>query len=157
MTAGHMQRIKDIASCPTQFQQHIPGADYRVHIVGKEIFACRIIAEADDYRYQRHGVDIQACDLPGGLDLRLTSDGSWYCFEVNPSPVFTFFQGATGQPIARAVAALLESGVEEENNAILTKAGAEISLDWGVSTVAERSGKGVKVKMAQSGIDGRFF
>jgi len=127
-TAGHIPRLKDIASCPTQFQQYIHGTDYRVHVVGKKIFACRIIAQEVDYRFPRNGVEIQSCDIPGdvadrcrrlshslelplsGIDLRCTPDRDWYCFEVNPSPLFTFFEEATGQPIGEAIAALLESG-----------------------------------------------
>ena len=33
--------------------------------------------------------------------------GDWYCFEANPSPAFTFYEDATGQPIGRSIAALL--------------------------------------------------
>ena len=71
---------------------------------------------------------MRACDLPEecaalcrtvasamglslvGLDLRRTPDGVWYCFEVNPSPGFTYFQEATGQPIDQAIARLLLAG-----------------------------------------------
>jgi len=131
LTAEHMRRFDDIASCPTQFQQYVPGTEYRVHVVGEEVFACRIVSEADDYRYSTEGVDMQPCDLPGdvaalcralarsmnlllaGLDLRCTPEGRWYCFEVNPSPGFTYFQKMTGQPIAEAVARLLASGPEK--------------------------------------------
>jgi len=42
-----------------------------------------------------------------GIDLRCTPDGIWYCFEVNPSPGFTYFQDETNQPIAEAIARLL--------------------------------------------------
>jgi glutathione synthase/RimK-type ligase-like ATP-grasp enzyme len=45
--------------------------------------------------------------LFAGIDLRRTPEGAWYCFEVNPSPGFSFFEAATGQPIAAAVAAML--------------------------------------------------
>jgi hypothetical protein len=45
-----------------------------------------------------------------GIDLRKTSDGNWFCFEVNPSPAFTFYEEATGQPIAKAIANLLVGG-----------------------------------------------
>jgi hypothetical protein len=122
----HIQRLGDVSSCPTQFQQHIAGTDYRVHVVGAEIFACEVVCEADDYRYAgQHAVDIRACRLPqdledrcrrlatavqlpvAGIDLRQSSDGDWYCFEVNPSPGFTYYQEATGQPISRAIARLL--------------------------------------------------
>ena len=45
-----------------------------------------------------------------GIDLRRTDDGRWVCFEVNPSPGFTFYQEETGQPIAEAIARLLAAG-----------------------------------------------
>jgi len=124
-------RLADIAWCPTQFQQYIPGRDYRVHVVGDAIFTAEIVSEADDYRYAaRVGEDttVQASRIPAfledrcralaaalglvvaGIDLRLTPQGEWYCFEVNPSPAFTFYAAATGQPVAEAIAALLAAG-----------------------------------------------
>ncbi|HWN68885.1 MAG TPA: hypothetical protein VNM90_14705, partial [Haliangium sp.] len=42
-----------------------------------------------------------------GLDLRRTPEGEWYCFEVNPSPCFTYYEHHTGLPIGAAVAAFL--------------------------------------------------
>jgi hypothetical protein len=129
--ASHADRFADVAWCPTQFQQYVPGNDWRVHIVGDEVFACEIISTADDYRYAvRQGaeVDIQPRDLPSalndrcrllahaldlpvvGIDLRCTPEGEWYCFEANPSPGFTYYESATGQPIAAAIARLLVSG-----------------------------------------------
>jgi hypothetical protein len=124
-----VRRLGDVSSCPTQFQQYITGRDYRVHVVGSEIFASEVICEADDYRYPaEHTVEIRACRLPqdvadrcrllatamqlavAGIDLRQNVDGDWYCFEVNPSPAFTYYQEATDQPISRAIARLLADG-----------------------------------------------
>jgi glutathione synthase/RimK-type ligase-like ATP-grasp enzyme len=131
LTSAHDERLSRLHWCPTQFQQHIPGDDYRVHVVGHDIFACRITSGADDYRYARYmgaATEITPHQLPpevaarcratafglglevSGLDLRQHPDGSWYCFEVNPSPAFTYFQDATGQPIDMAIAQLLASG-----------------------------------------------
>ena len=42
-----------------------------------------------------------------GLDLRRTPDGEWFCFEVNPSPCFTYYEHHTGHPIAATLAAFL--------------------------------------------------
>ena len=42
-----------------------------------------------------------------GIDLRRTPDGEWFCFEVNPSPAFLYYETATGLPIAAAIAQLL--------------------------------------------------
>lgn len=125
------KRLDDTVWCPTQFQQYIPGTDYRVHVVGDEVFACQIISDADDYRYAtRQGaeVEIRPYDLPmecvdrcralvrasglflAGVDLRQSLDGRWYCFEVNPSPAFTYYQAWCGQPIDEAIARLLVRG-----------------------------------------------
>lgn len=41
-----------------------------------------------------------------GIDLRLTPEGTWYCFEVNPSPAFTYYD-RHDQGIAQAVARVL--------------------------------------------------
>jgi glutathione synthase/RimK-type ligase-like ATP-grasp enzyme len=113
-------------------RQHTPGTDHRIHVVGDEVFACEVRSEADDYRYawrQGAGVEIRPCDLPeecanhcralaaamnlvvAGVDLRRTPEDLWYCFEVNPSPGFTYYQVATKQPIDEAIARLLVAGL----------------------------------------------
>jgi hypothetical protein len=121
-------RLADVGCCPTQFQQYFPGVDYRVHVLGDEVFCSEIRSEADDYRYahrQGMSVEMRTAELPDarlaacrklaaatrlpfvGIDLRLTPDGRWYCFEVNPSPAFSFYECEPTSPIARAVARLL--------------------------------------------------
>lgn len=128
LSAGHLERLEDITWCPTQFQQFIPGRDHRVHVVGDAVFACEILSDADDYRYAGRTGDpaqLKATQIPpalarkccalaaalglpvAGIDLRLTRQGEWVCFEVNPSPAFTYYEAATGAPIADAIAALL--------------------------------------------------
>src|SRR5208337_973771 len=98
----------------------------RAHVVGNDVCTCEILCEADDYRYPGdREVDYKAYQLPAdledrcrrmsaamrlpvsGIDLRRTPDGEWVCFEVNPSPGFSPFEEATGQPIARLIARLL--------------------------------------------------
>lgn len=130
LVPADMERLENVVFCPTQFQQYVPGTDYRVHVVGHEVFACKIVSEADDYRYAtRRGAitTIHPFDLPEeiadrcralaaslhmlvvGIDLRCTAEEQWYCFEVNPSPGFTYFQQAAHQPIDDAIARLLIS------------------------------------------------
>ncbi len=130
VTLEHRERLPFVSWCPTQFQKYIPGTDYRVHIVGTRVFACEVICEADDYRYaarQGSSVDIRACEIPekivtqckllaadlqltvAGVDLRQTPNGDWYCFEVNPSPGFSYYAEICKQPIAEAIAQLLAS------------------------------------------------
>ena len=133
LKSEHLERLADVASCPTQFQRYIAGTDYRAHVVGAEVFACEVRSEADDYRYPGpHKVDIEACHLPSevedrcrrlaasmqlfvaGIDLRLSDrDGEWYCFEVNTSPAFTYYEDRAGLPIGAAIARLLAAGAAD--------------------------------------------
>lgn len=124
----HRGRLDDVSTCPTQFQQHVPGTDYRVHVVGAEVFACSIESNATDYRYAAMSgatlamaaetlpakIERQCAELAQGLglglagiDLRLDPDGQWWCFEVNTAPGFIWFEDHTGLPIAAAVARAL--------------------------------------------------
>jgi hypothetical protein len=124
LRADHVGRLADVVWCPTQFQEYVRGREHRVHVVGDRVFACEIVSDADDYRYADTPVELRACALPievadrcrglaagqqllfAGIDLRLSPDGEWYCFEVNPSPGFPYFEAASG-PISDAVARLL--------------------------------------------------
>src|SRR3954468_1931202 len=123
--------LDDVTHCPTMFQKYVEGCDYRAHVVGGELYTCRVECSADDYRYpqsqqQRPRLEsveldsdlslrilgmVQAMGLwVAGVGVRLTPEWRWYCFEVNPSPAFSYFAQATGQPIARAIARLLAAG-----------------------------------------------
>ena len=42
-----------------------------------------------------------------GIDLKVTPENHVYCFEVNPSPAFSYYESSTGQPISEAVAEYL--------------------------------------------------
>jgi D-alanine-D-alanine ligase-like ATP-grasp enzyme len=42
-----------------------------------------------------------------GIDLKITPEGEIFCFEVNPSPGYTYYENHTGQPIAMALARYL--------------------------------------------------
>ena len=131
-------RMRDVKWCPTQFQRRIGGFEVRVHLVDGEVFASRIISDADDYRYAEfsgQSLDIVAFELPAqiadrcrhvatalgyaiaGFDLRCEA-GEWICFEVNPSPSFTYYEERTGQPISRAVARLLANAVRNNRGLV---------------------------------------
>jgi hypothetical protein len=128
VTPEHSPRLEFVRWCPTQFQEYIGGHDYRVHVVGEDVFACEITSAADDYRYAAgRGINTEirpyelAQDVAdrcrqlarmmgltvAGIDLRREPERGWYCFEVNPSPAFTYYQNATGQAIDDAIARLL--------------------------------------------------
>jgi glutathione synthase/RimK-type ligase-like ATP-grasp enzyme len=124
----HRTRLADVVWCPTQFQAWVPGRDHRVHVIGDEVFAVEVLSDADDYRYAQHqgaSCELRVTTLPpeieararatavalglsvAGIDLRRTPQDQWYCFEVNPSPCFTYYEHHTGQPLTAAVASLL--------------------------------------------------
>lgn len=122
-----LDRLDDVSSCPTLLQAYVPGIDHRVHVVGDQVFACVVGSTADDYRYDvtasRSAVALAAevsdrcvaaarhLALPfAGIDLRLTPDGRWVCFEANPSPGFPYYEQDGRTDIADAVAHLLTRG-----------------------------------------------
>jgi glutathione synthase/RimK-type ligase-like ATP-grasp enzyme len=121
-------RLERIRWCPTQFQAFVEGTNVRVHVVGRQVFAASAETEAVDYRYahrQGGGTELRAVELDdelaercvelaqslglpfAGVDLKFAPDGKVYCFEVNPSPGFSYFEAATEQPISLAVARYL--------------------------------------------------
>jgi hypothetical protein len=128
----NLGRLDLIRWCPTQFQQFVPGTNVRVHVVGDDLFATAARTDATDYRYASRQVgeaaDLEAVRLEdaladrclalaralgldfAGIDLKITPDHEVYCFEVNPSPAFSYYEEGAGQPIARAVARYLAGG-----------------------------------------------
>jgi hypothetical protein len=126
-----LERLPLLRYGPAQFQAYIPGDNVRVHTVDDRVFATRVRSTAVDYRYaRREGADVQmkAVDLSpqvaescvrlarqmglhfAGIDLKLTPRDEYYCFEVNPSPGFLFYEQHTHQPISAALADLLHCG-----------------------------------------------
>jgi hypothetical protein len=132
---GDTERLERIRWCPVQFQGYVGGPNVRVHTVGDEVHATHITTDAVDYRYASRQVGAPAELVPydldeeiaqrcvalartlgldvAGLDLKLPPDGRVVCLEVNPSPVFSYYQAHTGQPIADAVARLLAEPVAQ--------------------------------------------
>lgn len=130
--ADDLRRLDRIRWCPVQFQEFIEGRNVRVHVVGEKVFATAIESEATDYRYAsrqsgkaaRLGeVELQeetaamcvrlakTLDLPfAGIDLKVTPEDRVYCFEVNPSPGYSYYESQTGQPISGALADYLMGG-----------------------------------------------
>lgn len=130
-TAADEKMLDKIQYLPTQFQQKLEGTNIRVHVVGNVLFATKIEAEVTDYRYARREnktASLSAYKLPKkiedgcfqlsrdlnltlcGIDLFLTSENEYYCFEVNPSPGYSYFQHNTGQNISGAIAKWLYCG-----------------------------------------------
>lgn len=133
--AEQLERLPLLRHGPALFQAFVPGEDVRVHTVGDRVFATRVRSEAVDYRYAtREGrtVEMEPAVLPqdveaaclrlarrldlllAGIDLKVTPEGDYYCFEVNPSPGFLYYEQSGGQPISAALASLLHHGFSPE-------------------------------------------
>ncbi|MFZ5851570.1 MAG: hypothetical protein ACOYY2_09280 [Actinomycetota bacterium] len=131
LTDARDRDLDRVRALPTQFQAYLQGTDVRVHVVGEEVFACEVRSAAVDYRYAgQDGLDVemrpvrlpaqvaercrQVAALLGlplvGLDLLVDPDGTWWCFEANPSPAYSCFEEPTGLPIAAALVRWLETG-----------------------------------------------
>jgi|SRR5690348_8063648 len=123
-----LKRLSDIRSCPTQFQQYIPGFDLRIHTIGSKWVGTAAHTAAVDYRYaQRDGLAVKFERFDGlrdvgkrcirmaqilglglaGFDFRIAGSGEAYCLEVNPMPAFEYYEAQSGQPISLIVAEFL--------------------------------------------------
>ncbi|GAB4026873.1 ATP-grasp domain-containing protein [Spirosoma koreense] len=128
---NYRTRLSYLRGLPTQFQACLAGNNIRVHVVGNELFAAWIESGSVDYRYastEGNRTTMRPFDLPEsvrnacfrlsewlnlplcGIDLFHTHDDDYFCFEVNPSPGYTYFQNETGLPISDAIVRYLETG-----------------------------------------------
>jgi len=131
LQSGAEKMINRIQYLPTQFQQKLNGTNIRVHVVGDVLFATKIESEVTDYRYagrENRTATLTPFRLPKkiekscfqlsenlgltlcGIDLFLTTENDYYCFEVNPSPGYSYYQNNTGQDISGAIARWLYYG-----------------------------------------------
>jgi hypothetical protein len=129
LAESDLERLEQIRWCPTQFQAFVAGTNVRVHVVGQEVFATAVHSKAVDYRYASLQVG-ESADLVetklspelaqrcvrlahalglafAGIDLKVTPKGQIFCFEVNPSPAFSYYELNTAQTISRSVARYL--------------------------------------------------
>jgi hypothetical protein len=133
MTESDFDRLDRIRWCPVQFQAFVEGTDVRVHVIGDEVHATAVRTEATDYRYapRQSGApaELRPVELSSelaercvrlaralglvfaGIDLKVTPSDDVFCFEVNPSPAYSYYEANTGQPISGGVARCLTSAV----------------------------------------------
>ena len=128
MNKDDLGRLTLLEHGPTQFQEYVPGDNIRVHVVGEHVFAVRIQCEAVDYRYagaEGYARAMVPEQLPealafncirltkelglamSGIDLKEAPAGEHFCFEVNASPAFPFYESLARPVIADALAAFL--------------------------------------------------
>ena len=123
------EALEDLPLAPTMFQEAVDGpSDVRATVAGERILAARI--QSSEGRFgvdSRLDLDVPCVphELParvanpllemmsalglvyGTIDLKITDEGEYFFFEVNPQGQFLYIEILTGLPITSAVADLL--------------------------------------------------
>ena len=137
LTRDDLAALDGVRHSPGIFQNRVPKRfDLRVTIVGDQVFPVAIhsqeepSAEVDFRQAWRYGIPLrhEVHELPRrvrsqclelarelglvycAMDLVVRPDGEYVYLETNPSGQFGWIERATGLPIARALAALLDEG-----------------------------------------------
>lgn len=127
-----MSLIEAVHLAPVLFQELIKGvADLRVTVIGDDLFAAAAALEEATYTLDirfNPGIAYKPHTLPdhvatsifllmqslgleyGAIDMRLTPDGQYVFFEVNPAGQFLYIERSSRQPITAALAAHLLRG-----------------------------------------------
>ena len=93
--------LERVRALPTLFQAFVPGVNYRVHVVGGQVFCTRV-----DSVLLAAGMGLELA----GIDLKRRPDGEFVCFEVNPSPAYSCFDRESAQAVAEALVIHLSGG-----------------------------------------------
>jgi glutathione synthase/RimK-type ligase-like ATP-grasp enzyme len=131
LSHSDLAMLESVRLAPVIFQQLVPGvADLRVTVIGTEIFAAaadlgkleyKLDVRLNQQAYDKHELPAATREKLlmlmrrlgleyGAIDLRLTPEGEYVFFEVNPAGQFLFVEHACGHPIAAALAAHLARG-----------------------------------------------
>jgi len=123
--------LDSVRLAPVIFQSLVPGAaDLRVTVIGDEVLPAAVDIRKMEYKldvrlnqqaYEKHdlppAVSAKLLELMraiglhyGAIDLRLTPDGEYVFFEVNPAGQFLFVEHACGLPISAVLAGHLAQG-----------------------------------------------
>ncbi len=116
---------------PVIFQRYVPGVlDLRITVIGDRVLAAEANLENGEYKvdvrfntnitYRPHQLpDAVSAKLLafmrrlgleyGAIDMRVTPEGEYVFFEVNPAGQFLYVEQAAGLPITAALAAHLAS------------------------------------------------
>ena len=138
LTAENRDRLEHLRLSPVQFQEYLPGKDYRVHVVGDRTFVCSLTSAGLDYRHEAlikdEDISVVPCSLPkeltdrcvafmkylglfiGGFDFREDRRGVPRALELNPFPQFTFYESRSSLPIGDAVIDMLTEFKEGPSN-----------------------------------------
>jgi glutathione synthase/RimK-type ligase-like ATP-grasp enzyme len=134
-------RLDRLSVCPSLFQRRIRGFDVRVHVVGSECIAEKIVSTQIDYRYREPGApraDFSAIEVPdpvaracvkycsaqrllfAGIDFKVSDDGTWYVLEANPMPGYDPYDRRLGKRISHALLRLLTTGGAVDDEPFIT-------------------------------------
>lgn len=123
--------LDSVRIAPVIFQSLVPGAaDLRVTVIGDEVLPAAVDIRKMEYKldvrlnqqeYERHElpaeVTARLLELMrvlgleyGAIDLRLTPEGEYVFFEVNPAGQFLFVEHACGLPVSEVLATHLARG-----------------------------------------------
>ncbi|MCA9841528.1 MAG: hypothetical protein KC475_05360 [Cyanobacteria bacterium HKST-UBA03] len=120
------ERLANLGEAPVNFQELIDGTDVWIYAVGRQLFAAEVCSNHLDSREPDEALEYRPIELPEPvkhqcfelmdlLNLRFAaidtrrrdSDGTYFFFEGNPSPVFEYFEGQTGYPVCQTLAQYL--------------------------------------------------
>lgn len=124
--------LENIRLAPVIFQECIAGvSDLRITVIGHEIFPAMIKSQDCltplDWRWDLD-VPMEKCTIPdalanqihglmqelgllyGAIDMKMTKDGEYVFFEINPSGQFLFVEIQAGWPLSTTLARMLVEG-----------------------------------------------
>ena len=127
---GELAHLDAVRFAPVIFQEYItPGVDLRITVVGEDIFAAAIHVKDTsypaDFRMSMDEARIEPVSLPesicerlrllmgrlglvyGAIDMRMTDEGEYVFFEINPAGQWLFVEQATRQPITETLARVM--------------------------------------------------
>jgi len=130
---NELAQIENVRYAPVIFQSYIEAdVDLRITVVGDRIFPAAIHSQDTsykvDFRMDIGQAGIEPVTLPaeveaklfelmrrlglvyGAIDMRRRPDGSHVFLEINPAGQWLFIERQTGQPIAEAIATVLQQG-----------------------------------------------
>ncbi|MCH0538370.1 ATP-grasp ribosomal peptide maturase [Streptomyces sp. MUM 203J] len=133
LTAEDLDDLRGVKVTAHLFQAWVAkDHEVRLTIVGERMFAARIDAGSDaahiDWRSDYGSLSYSDISVPedvtaavrrlmdrlnlryGAADFVVDPSGNWWFLEVNPCGQWDWIQGATGQPIAQAIADELQGG-----------------------------------------------
>jgi len=129
LTDAHLAELEQLYYCPSQFQELIRGYNVRVHVVGVNCIAVKIMSPDIDYRYSLSKNSYNEIAVPekigercisycrhenlnfAGFDFIVDEADCWYVLEVNPMPGYEFYDRNIGNRISALLKDLLIGGL----------------------------------------------